>query len=188
MIGSLRLKIWKRAPSLLLCSSIPKPMHGVAPREVLGRNWWNKERRAAYQSTNFRCKACGVHKERAKYHQWLEAHELYRTDYRAGRMTYIESVPLCHFCHNYIHDGRLHHLLRKGEIHHAKFTNILQHGDAILRAAGLSKDNRADRDESMKEAILRGEVAKWEDWRMVLDGVEIPPKHESYEAWENYFE
>lgn len=59
-------------PSILLHGNIPKPMHGTAPRVVLGQAWWNKERQAAYASTNYCCEACGVSKWEAQYHQWLE--------------------------------------------------------------------------------------------------------------------
>lgn len=36
-------------PELLLHNNIPKPMHGVAPRVVLGQKWWDRERRECYE-------------------------------------------------------------------------------------------------------------------------------------------
>src|SRR5678815_897106 len=79
----------KLRPEILLQQQIPQPMHGVAPRTVLGDKWWNAERTAAYKSTAFHCLACGVHKSCAEYHKWLEAHEQYEIDYLLGRMTYL---------------------------------------------------------------------------------------------------
>jgi hypothetical protein len=159
-----------------MCPQIPKPMHGVAPREILGSKWWNETRQAAYRSTGYHCLACGIHKSLAAYRQWMEGHEWYEIDYRRGRMTYKECIPLCHFCHNYIHIGRLQALLEKGEIHQAKFVVILQHGDRVLREVGLVRNPPYD-----------GPFAEWSDWRLVIDGREYPPKFKTFEAWQKHF-
>ncbi len=139
----MKYRSWHRRPEILLCPNIPKPMHGLAPRVIMGSSWWDKTRKEAYASTNRRCMACGVHKYKAKARKWLEGHELYQTDYRLGRLTYLETVPLCHFCHNYIHDGRLQMLLERGQIHHQKYAAIIQHGNRVLAEANLCKDTRA---------------------------------------------
>ena len=98
-------------PQLLLAPNVPKPLHGLAPRVILGQAWWDKTRRAAYKQTNYHCLACGVHKTRATYHAWLEGHEVYSVNYELGRAKYVRSVALCQFCHNSIHDGLLKALL-----------------------------------------------------------------------------
>lgn len=77
---------WARRPEVLLSLQIPKPMHQLAPRTILGQRWWDETRQAAYASTAQHCLACGVHRVAAAYHPWLEGHELYEIDYRAGRM------------------------------------------------------------------------------------------------------
>lgn len=171
-------------PEILLGKNIPKPMHGVAPRVVLGSKWWDKERKDAYASTDYHCLACGVHKSLAKSRQWLEAHELYEIDYEKGRMTYIECTPLCHLCHQFIHDGRLTNLLRKSEISHAKFVSIIQHGDSVLRKASLRRQPY-----EIREQLLRNtRCAPWEDWRMVVGGFEYPPLYRTEEEWMTKFE
>lgn len=163
---------WTPRPEVLLLPNIPKPMHGMPPRVILGDKWWRKTRKEAYASTNFHCIACEVHKSKAKARQWLEGHELFETDYKRGRLTYIETVPLCHYCHNYIHDGRLKALLDRGEVHHAKYAAILRHGDEVLARNGLSKPLQ-----------VVSEIVKWEDWRLVLDGEEYPPVFATYLEW-----
>lgn len=168
---------WKLRPEILLCPNIPQPMHGVAPREILGRQWWDDTRKEAYKSTNYHCIACGVHKTLAKLRQWLEGHELYEINYRKGRMTYLETVPLCHCCHSYIHDGRLQMLLEAGKIHHSKFVTIIQHGDAVLYGAGLKKLTANERVELERNRQLSGKNPEWGDWRLVLNGKLYPPKH-----------
>lgn len=171
-------------PELLLHNNIPKPMHGVAPRVVLGQKWWDRERRECYERAEFFCQACGVHKLRAKYHQWLEAHECYDVDWAKGRMKYAECVALCHFCHNYIHSGRLQALLEKGEIHHHKFAAIRQHGDGVLAAAGLAKESYDVRDARIKKMVMNGQVAEWGKWRLVIGRKTYKPLYPTKEAWE----
>lgn len=161
-------------PSILCCPNTPKPMHGVVPREILGPTWWKKTREAAFKSTGYHCHACGIHRSVAAYHTWLEGHEIYSADYLLGRWEYVETVGICHFCHNYIHDGRLKSLLDKGQVHFAKYAAILQHGDTILR------DNRLERPR------YAGEFADWGDWRLILDGREYPPKFKTFEEWAKF--
>lgn len=174
----------ERKPELLLAPNIPYPLHEVAPRTVLGPTWWNKERKAAYASTSFRCLACGVPKYCASYHQWLEGHETYQIDYAKGTATYLRTVPLCHFCHSYIHDGRLEILLAEGEIHHAKYVNIILHGDKVLADAGLRKPSREQRANNFAKMVSGGlKLAKWEDWRLVIGKKTYRPKYKTYKDW-----
>ena len=163
---------WVRRPEVLLCPNIPKMMHGIAPRVVLGQKWWDMTRKAAYASTSFCCVACGVWKHDAQYRSWLEGHEWFSVDYKAGRVTYIECVPLCHFCHNAIHSGRLAALLEKGQITHQKYAAILQHKERILKEAGL-----------VVPPDYIGPLAPWGSWRMVLFGKEYPPLYKTREEW-----
>lgn len=179
--------IWRRRPEILLCGNIPQPLHGVAPRVILGGTWWNKTRKAAQQATNFRCHACAVPKEVAKFRQWLEGHELYHTDYANGKLHYVETVALCHSCHNYIHDGRLSILLEKGDVHHSKFSYIMSHGNSVLSKAGLSRPSKIQRDNEIIDKIKNNECAPWEDWRLVLFGKEYPPLHATIEDYQKHW-
>ena len=163
---------WRRRPELLLQNNTVKPLHRVVPRAILGRAWWDAARAAAYAATDYHCAACGVHKGAAAWHHWLEGHEVYEIDYPAGRMTYVETVALCHSCHCCIHDGRLEAIFRKGEITEERYRSILAHGAAVLREAGLSR-----------RRTTPTKMAKWEDWRLILFGKEYPPVFRNYEEW-----
>lgn len=171
------IKVWTPRPSILLCPQIPKPMHGVAPRVVLGEAWWETTRQAAYASTGYHCLACGVHKSQAKDHPWLEAHELYKINYVKGLMTYVETVPLCNWCHAYIHQGRLQALCDKKEITKKKFNEILAHGNRILKAAKMKPPKP-----------YSGPFRRWEEWRLVVDVVPYPPKYKSEYEWRLEFD
>lgn len=160
-------------PELLLTGGIPQPLHGLAPRVVLGKPWWDAERKAAYRSTLFHCLACGVHKDSAKGRQWLEGHEVYRIDYLAGTMRYLETVPLCHYCHAYTHGGRLKSLLDQRLITQAKFAAIIQHGDAILAAAGLKR---------LQPPNVH--YVQWNEWRLIIGRRRYKPLYKSPEEYE----
>lgn len=179
--------VWKPRPEILLCPNIPQPMHGMAPRVVLGQKWWDATRKAAYASTDYCCLACSVYKFDAECKQWLEGHELYDVDYARGRMIYLETVPLCHYCHNYIHDGRLNAMIKKRQISRAKYVAILQHGDRVLADAGPERLTHKEREQAVTNLHLKGGVAAWKDWRLVIDGKEYEPKFKSPEQWQKAF-
>lgn len=174
-------------PEILLHPNIPQPLHGVNPRTIYGQSWWNRERLLTYKSTEFHCLACGVHKSEARSRQWLEAHELYEIDYKKGRATFIEAVPLCHYCHNFIHSGRMQTLLDRGELHHSKFVAIVQHGDRVLRQAGLERKPHLEREQEMLQMMADGLVAEWSKWRLKLKGKLYPPLFESVKEYEAHW-
>lgn len=167
---------WKLRPEILLLPRIPKPMHGLAPRVVLGKKWWNEIRQKTYASAEYHCVACGVHKVAAKGPKWLEAHEVYRTCYEAGRLIFVEVVPLCNFCHNYIHQGRLEYLLENKKITQQRYAAIIQHGDRIVRKAGL-----------VKAPPYEGPMAEWSKWRLVIGRRMYKPLCKSLEEWKERF-
>jgi hypothetical protein len=165
-----------KADPIILCHpNIPKPLHGINPRTIFGKEWWDIHRQQAYAASNYCCSACGIPKKEALYHPWLEAHEFYLFDYKKGRVTFDHLVALCHACHNFIHDGRMQVLVANGEMTEAKYTDIINHGTAILRKAGLLKERK-------KRHVHPRSVA-WEDWRMVVDGKEYGPSTRSQREW-----
>lgn len=116
--------------------------------------------------------ACGVHASEAKGRQWMEAHEQYTINYQKGRMKYVGAISLCHYCHAYLHDGRLEWLLQTGQIHHAKYVAIHQHGDRVLATAGLSRESKEIRDKKIHEQ----EIAPWGSWRLQIGRKLYKPK------------
>ena len=81
----------KTKPKILAHPNIPKPLHGISPRTIMGDDWWNKTRQEVYKKYDYHCIACGVAKEDAKKHQWLEAHEFWNINYETGICT-VESI------------------------------------------------------------------------------------------------
>lgn len=192
-------------PHILLHPNIPKPLHGLNPRTIMGQEWWDAERQWAYASTGYTCLACGVAKKDAKFYRWLEAHEFYKFDYSIGLIEIEKIIPLCHSCHNYIHSGRLMKMLFKAEITEQKFWTIVKHGTEILSSVKLPNnpfmlsvlhqvDSAFDSPVWVRPLLRlpinfppRGENVDWADWRLKFNGRLYPPIHKSYEAWKKFY-
>ena len=175
-------------PTILLHPNIPKPLHLVNPRTILGGAWWEKTRKESYvkyEGNEFRCHACGIEKYDAPYRSWLEAHEMYKIDYTTGRVEFTDVVALCHSCHNYIHRGRLQSLLAKGEISQAFYLDLSIHGDRILTAAGIPLDVNA---QLVNLLGGLGLMCNWEDYHMVVNGVRYERRFKDFEEWKSYWE
>jgi len=179
-----------RRPELLTLPNVPKPMHGVSPRVIFGSSWWDEERENSYKSTNYCCLACGVPKEEAKFYRWLEAHEIYDTDYLKGTLTYRGTAPLCHSCHNFIHSGKLMTDYMTKVIPITKVRTILHHGFSILLENNLNCFYGALELAAMVNLPTNvrpyknpKKIASWSTWRMVINGISYPPKFENENAW-----
>ena len=126
-------------PELLQFPGIPKSLHGLSPRTIMGQEWWDEQRKEVYAKAGTCCQACGVYSGAAEHHQWVEAHEVYEYDYTKCLATFIEIVCLCYFCHQFAHLGRLDMMDAEGQIDGKLASAIRRHGFSILRKAKLLK-------------------------------------------------
>ena len=186
---------WQLKPEILSHPNIPKPLHGLNPRTIKGQEWWDVTRREAYARTNFHCVACGVHKNDAKKHRWLEAHEYFDIDYKTGRCEVISIEPLCHYCHNFIHSGRLQMIMGKDKSQQ-EVIDILEHGFGVLAEHDLkafpgtidfAEDVNANTFGVRPYRLWGNEALPWNSWRLVLDGEEYKPLHDSYDGWYRHY-
>lgn len=166
------------SPWLLCHPNLPKPVHGLNPRTVMGKNWWNIRRQEAYAKFDYHCWACGVAKVNARKHRWLEGHENYVIDYSMGVIELREIVALCHYCHMGIHYGFLQIQVNEGMVTEEEQDEILAHKDALLFKINC--------DDFYSGLEIKSQ-AKWEDWRLVIEGVKFPPKFKSYEEWMKHY-
>jgi hypothetical protein len=182
-------------PEILTHPHIPKPLHGIAPREIMGRKWWDNARKIAYTSTNYHCVACGVAKEKAKKHKWLEAHEFWKIDYQNGICEIISIEPLCHYCHNFIHSGRLSMIIDK-EKSKQEVKEILEHGLKILSDANLEcfpftlelANELGCKTFGVKPYLLNlNKNLQWGDWKLIWNGNEYKSKFKSEQEWRNFY-
>ena len=123
-----------KRPVILQHPQIPGPLSGMNPRTILGRKWWDRERRRAYKKNHYNCHACGESPDFDPYQDKLHAHECYAIDWRHGKAVYIETVALCYSCHAFIHAGRLRALVDEGETDPKELTHILSRGVELLQS------------------------------------------------------
>jgi len=193
-------------PALLLHGPIPAPLHGVSPRTMLGKTWWEAERRQAYRENRYHCWACGVHKSNAKgKRKILEAHEIYKFNYKEGSATYLGACALCRYCHGFIHIGRLIMLWEDGDASKGEVTSIINHGLEILQTAELVPhpaswlaadelgididwcDPPAELDTPKRGADPKKKWARWADWRLIVGKREFKGKFASKEQWKEHY-
>lgn len=154
-------------PSILLGSRVPIPLHHRNPRSILTQldeDWWNRTRQKVYTAQDRHCMCCGVHQ--SKQIGWvrnqLDAHEVYKIDWKTGKVELDCIVSLCKACHNFVHFGRLFAQHDAGKIQDKTFYSILSYGNTILEKAGLPKKNL---DPTVDDNIYN---IPWEQWRLVL--------------------
>lgn len=182
-------------PEILCHQNIPKPLHGISPRTIMGKEAWDIERQKIYLSTGYKCAACGVHKSQAKKHQWLEAHEYYKIDYAKGTCEIIAIYPLCHYCHSFIHSGRLKMIMGK-EKTKEEVKEILEHGLKIL------SENKLDcffptivfamdlgcETFGVDSYCIGNSGIEWNKWRLIYNGKEYKSKFNSFFELREYYE
>ena len=160
-------------PSILLKPRVIEPLHHRNPRSILTElddDWWNRTRKKVYAAQDYHCACCGVHQD----HQsgWirgqLDAHELYNIDYKTGKVALEAIVPLCKYCHSYIHFGRLFAQRDAGKIQDKTFYSIISHGNTILSKAGLPQKNL---DPTVDDNVYN---IPWGSWHLdlTIDGEE----------------
>lgn len=182
-------------PEILTHPHIPKPLHGLNPRTILGQEWWDQVRQEAYARYDYTCVACGVHKRNAKGPKWLEAHEYWKIDYTTGKCEVVSIEPLCHYCHNFIHSGRLSIIVGKQKSLD-EVVAILEHGFRILSnnnlkcfpfTKRLAKYLGANTFGVKKYKLKVNPELKWKDYVLILNGKEYYSKWNSVDEWSTHW-
>jgi hypothetical protein len=186
----------KQRPKLLSSTHIPKPLHGLNPRILLGKTWWDKKRQEVYASTDFHCACCGVPKADAKKHKWLEAHEIVTVNYSTGICEIKEIVPLCHYCHMFIHSGFLYSTMgTKSGNSKAEIKKILKHGFKLLNAYGLecypttfqmAKEFEVDTYPCRAYSMPKSKLP-WKAYTLLFQGKTYKSKFKNANEWRKYY-
>lgn len=204
-------KVPEDMAAIIAMPNIPKPLHGVAPRTLLGAATWNRMRRACYAAADMTCEICGKKLERGM----ADAHEVYDIDYEKGVATFKRTVCTCRLCHrNGIHSGRCITLYKNG--------NPLMSKDSLLSGAEnvftiISLYNSSHKGEPlrcyatmldylkcdelrrpMEELIEKygtkfymedpKKMAKWGDWKLIIGSKEYPTPYQNEDEWKEAME
>ena len=199
---------------LIAMPNIVRPLQGdkCQPRTILRPKEWNAMRRACYERANDTCEICGECPEDKRRRQ---SHEVFAVDYEHGTATFVGCVCLCQQCHlACIHNGRAITLYSKNsplitkdfllEGAEKAFTIISSynkdHPEAGLRAYSTYVEYLKfdELREPMLELIKKCDIsfysedpkkmAKWGEWRLLLDGEEYPTPYKNEKEWEKAME
>jgi hypothetical protein len=158
----------------------------------MGDDWWNTKRQEVYASTDYHCSACGVHKKDAKKHKWLEAHEFWDINYGNGVCTIKSIEPLCHYCHNFIHSGRLQMIMGNDKTK-SEVIEILEHGFKVLSENNLkcfpgtmSLAESLDCDTYDAYSLPACNIG-WDEWVLEWEGKQYKSKFTSFEDWKKSY-
>lgn len=183
----------KLRPEILCQPNVPKPLHGLNPRTVLGKEWWDKTRLKAQSDANFKCVCCGVSKNDAKEHQWLEGHEAWDLNHKTGICEVTEILPLCHYCHNFIHNGRLYKTITDSTTL-KKAKDVMEHGFKILEGKNLKVFPGAIEVAYLLDVSTRGVThydteysLPWHMYKMKLEGKLYDSLFADYSEWEKHY-
>lgn len=191
-------------PELLQHPNIPKPMHGMAPRVVLGEKFWDETRKTAYRDNNWHCAACGIHFQKAWKYQRPECHEDYVIDYKEGRMYINKYIALCHACHQFIHCGRAGLKLDKEDLQYIvtrgwrilkehrlyvsrSFYTLYEDGEIPEPQHFWLKERAYKEGFSFGQDWYANEERPWSEWRLVVDNKEYKPRFKSAEEWLSHY-
>lgn len=132
------LRSWDQKPTkknlmpwLLGQDNIPKPLHGINPRTIMGDAAWAVLRHNVIFKEPY-CHACGLDTLS------LELHEDYIIDYNKKYLKIRQYVPLCKDCHMFIHSGLLTVYVNQGKVSRDQASNILKRGFDLCRNNNVS--------------------------------------------------
>jgi hypothetical protein len=181
---------------ILLHPNIPKPLHGLNPR-TLDPQWWELRRRQAYARFDNCCWACKVHRSKARFQHFLDAHECYLFNYQEATAVFLGVSALCYCCHNFIHDGRLQALCQQHKISMSRYRAVITHGNEILRSNGISYQKHINQPSmvplcdnpfiEISQTLKATSPPSWTDWRLIIGKKSYKPLYKSMEAWKKHY-
>lgn len=99
---------------IIAMPNIPKPIHGLAPRTVLGDSTWQHMRKRCYFEAGYKSQISGIDLDRSSAQLRPNAHELYSYNYYTGEALFERAVCISPLEHNFIHSGRMLTMYKKG--------------------------------------------------------------------------
>lgn len=188
---------------LITMPNIPKPLHGINPRTLMGEEEWDKLRMKCYSESSYKCEICGALLDDKS----IQLHELYTISRREKYALFERFIPVCILCHNGIHSGRSISLYRNKNLIFTKdyILKIVEHCFALI--GNYNKENNTDYrlyhtflkylyfpelEQEVRELIAKynirfydwqGTLGKWSSWKLIYNGKEYYSPYADSEAW-----
>lgn len=198
---------------LIAMPNIVRPLQGdkCQPRTIYRPKDWNAMRRACYERANDTCEICGECPDDKRKRQ---SHEVFAVDYEHGTATFVGCVCLDAQCHlACIHNGRAITLYSRNSPLVTKEFLLEGAEKAFSLIRDYNKEHNADvrlystyieylRHDELREPMLElikrydvkfysedpKKIAKWSDWKLILDGEEYPTPYKNEKEWEKAME
>lgn len=160
-------------PMLLSQANIPKALHGINPRTIMGASKW--QRFSLEKRTNHPyCKACGAD------NCVLDLHEDYEINYDAKTMFVRDYIPLCKKCHSFIHSGLLRTLVSNHRVSAEHAKDVLNSGLSICRANNIKVFLGTYRlavdlgvaTQGVKTWVPNMQSEGWGKWKLIYNDIE----------------
>lgn len=198
---------------LIAMPNIPKPLHSVAPRTVLGARVWNLLRKHCYEVADDTCEICGEKPELARRRH---AHEVYEIDYEHGTSKFIRAFCLCSLDHlGCIHTGRAITLYAQNNPLYPKEFLLEGAEKAFTIISSFNRDHPEGESlraystfieylkfDELREPMLKlikkydikfymedpKKMAKWKDWKLIIGDREYPTPYKNEKEWQKAME
>lgn len=193
---------------ILTMPNVPKPLHSLAPRTIMGATAWKEAREACYEACNRHCEVCGAECGPGK----MDAHELYDYDFEKCEARFNRLVGLCKSCHGIIHSGRMLTMFHNHNFYYTKdylLTSLERSFELVQKWNKLHEDAEPLRvwatilawadEPSLGDEVRQliddygihfytaenamGENGTWNKWKLIYDGTEYYSPYEDMAAW-----
>ena len=191
---------------LITMPNVPRPLHGLAPRTIMGASTWDHVRKRCYFNAGYKCEICGAEPGKGQLH----SHELYTVDWMNGTSKFERCIAICRQDHDFIHSGRLITLYKEGNPLYPKsyVLNTVEKGFKLIHEYNSKHRNKKplkvygtfldylkvpELADEMMQLIEKYEIqfymepkhiAKWGDWRLVIGEKEYPTPYADQGEWE----
>ena len=188
---------------LITMPNVPRPLHGLPPRKIMGNATWNHVRKRCYFDAGYKCEICGADPPKGQLH----AHELYTYDWKEGTGSFDRCIAICKQDHDFIHSGRLITMYKNGNPLCPKsyVLSVVEKGFKLISEYNKTAKKKlrayATFLEYLKtdigpevEALIDKyniefyaepkHIAKWGKWRLIWCGKEYPTPYASQLEWE----
>ena len=190
---------------LLTMPNVPRPLHGLPPRKIMGDSTWNHVRKRCYFNAGYKCEICGIDPPKGQ----LAAHELYSYDYKDGVGKFERCIAICKRDHDFIHSGRLITMYKNGNPLYPKsyLLSVVEKGFKLIHDYNAEHRNKkplkayATFLEYLKVPEIASEIqalidkydirfytepkriAKWGDWKLLFGNKEYPTPYADQGEW-----